>query len=144
MKLKVRTVAKDDWFSHAQSVLNILFLIWVMNAKEYNVAFFKIFIPCLVFYLMIVLFLRQKRKIDLTVFELNNNLVYYNYDLRRRTSEIDLNRVLDIKYGDNVIVFEGEYPYTHEIFFPRKYHSKIDEIIKLLSARNMFKISKLA
>lgn len=142
MILKVNEIPKNDAFNTVVYVLFFIFVFWFPSGDEHSVRSLSAILPALVFFVAFM-FIREKRKIEILVFELTACEVRYNFYLDARAHKINLDKVDTVKYRDDLIVFEGEYPYSYEVFFPRKFRQNIPEILRELDANGRFNFIKI-
>ncbi|CAM3503231.1 hypothetical protein [Parendozoicomonas haliclonae] len=82
--------------------------------------------------LLILIFYIRSRSQEFPIFEWQGNIIRYGDCRQNNCPQVDLDRVIKVHYNKNILVFEGEYPYMHEIFFSNSQRIFVREIIDQL------------
>lgn len=117
----------------------VSYVLYIGKPTAYaNLALFLIIVYLLIKYRTDI-FTKHER----LIFEFKANEIYHQFYETQKPDNIELKKVSLIRYGKDYIGFEGDKYYSKEIFFPRKYQDKVNDIVALIIKVNpLVKVDK--
>lgn len=74
----------------------------------------------------------KKNPVTKVLFEYRSGYVYFCFYENSEPEEFTIEKAKQVIVGKDFIAFKGDYPFAKEVFFPKKYVSKISEIVLLI------------